>query len=93
MITGSQLRAARGLLGISQKTLAERAGVSLPTVQRMEASRGNVRGIVETLSRIVVALDEMGVELLGENAASSFGGRGVRLKSPQPAPGSRKRRS
>ncbi|TIT52970.1 MAG: helix-turn-helix transcriptional regulator, partial [Mesorhizobium sp.] len=44
MITASQLRAARALLNIDQKTLAEMAGVSLPTIQRMEASQGNVRG-------------------------------------------------
>jgi predicted transcriptional regulator len=92
MITGSQLRGARGLLGISQRTLADKAGVSLPTVQRMEASRGNVRGIVETLTRIVATLDEMGVELLGENAVSSSGGRGVRLKSPEGTGTTRKRR-
>lgn len=91
MITGSQLRAARGLLGITQRTLAERAGVSLPTVQRMEASRGNVRGIVDTLTRIVATLDEMGVELLGENTVSSSGGRGVRLKPPKTLGNTRKR--
>ena len=41
MITSFQMRAARALLGIDQKTLAELAGVSLPTIQRMEASTGN----------------------------------------------------
>ncbi len=82
MITSAQLRAARALLGIDQKTLAERAGVSLPTVQRMEASGGNVRGVVDTLTKIVRALDESGIELIGDNAASAAGGRGVRLKTP-----------
>lgn len=83
MITGGQLRAARALLGIDQKTLARRAGVSVPTVQRMEASIGNVRGIVDTLTKIVAALDAAGVELIGDNAASPSGGRGVRLKAPK----------
>jgi len=83
MITAGQLRAARALLGIDQKTLAKRAGVSVPTVQRMEASDGNVRGIVETLTKIVAALDAAGIELIGENAASASGGRGVRLKAPK----------
>ena len=57
MITAAQLRAARALVGMDQKTLAEKAGVSLPTIQRMEASIGNVRGVVETLTKIVAALD------------------------------------
>src|SRR3546814_14667648 len=83
MITAAQLRAARALLGIDQKTLAERAGVSLPTVQRMEASKGaTVRGVVGSLTRIVDALDAAGVELIGNNAQSVSGGRGVRLKAP-----------
>ncbi|MBR0969586.1 MULTISPECIES: helix-turn-helix domain-containing protein [Bradyrhizobium] len=84
MITSFQMRAARALLGIDQKTLAELAGVSLPTVQRMEASTGNVRGVVETLMKVVEAFDRAGVELIGEQARSESGGRGVRLKEPGP---------
>ncbi|HDZ71374.1 MAG TPA: XRE family transcriptional regulator [Aurantimonas coralicida] len=84
MITASQLRAARALLGIDQKTLAERAGVSVPTIQRMEASQGNVRGVVESLTKVVEALDRAGIELIGENAQSVSSGRGVRLKVPKP---------
>jgi predicted transcriptional regulator len=84
MMTASQLRAARALLGIDQKTLAEMAGVSLPTIQRMEASDGTVRGIVETLTKVIEALNEAGVELIGENARSESGGRGVRLRRPTP---------
>jgi transcriptional regulator with XRE-family HTH domain len=80
LLTGAQLRAARALLGIDQKTLAEQAGVSLPTVQRMEASPGTVRGIVDSLTKIVEALDRAGVELIGDGAVSGGGGRGVRLK-------------
>jgi len=80
MVTAAQLRAARALLGIDQRTLAAMAGVSLPTVQRMEASRGNVRGVVETLSKIVDALDAAGVELIGNDQPSQGRGRGVRLK-------------
>lgn len=82
MMTASQLRAARAMLGIDQKTLAEMAGVSLPTIQRMEASPGNVRGIVDTLTRVIEALNEAGIELIGENARSEGGGRGVRLRQP-----------
>ena len=84
MITAAQMRAARALAGIDQKTLAERAGVSLPTIQRMEASDGVVRGVVDTLMKVIQALDEAGVELIGENQTSEHGGRGVRLKPVAP---------
>lgn len=84
MITGPQMRAARALLGIDQKTLAELAGLSVPTIQRMEASSGNVRGIVDSLTKVVTALECAGVELIGEGASSTAGGRGVRLKVPPP---------
>jgi predicted transcriptional regulator len=84
LITSFQMRAARALLGIDQKTLAELAGVSLPTIQRMEASTGNVRGVVETLMKVVEAFDRAGVELIGEQARSDSGGRGVRLREAGP---------
>ena len=84
VITSFQMRAARALVGIDQRTLAELAGVSLPTIQRMEASVGNVRGVVESLTRVVDALSRAGVELIGEHARSDEGGRGVRLKEPGP---------
>jgi transcriptional regulator with XRE-family HTH domain len=72
------------LLGIDQKTLAELAGLSVPTIQRMETGPGNVRGVVDSLTRVVEALDRAGVELIGEGAKSAGRGRGrgVRLKSP-----------
>jgi transcriptional regulator with XRE-family HTH domain len=81
VITAAQMRAARALLGIDQRELAELSGVSLPTIQRMEASEGNVRGVIDTLIKVIDALDRAGVELIGENAVSREGGRGVRLKS------------
>ncbi|EDP62298.1 transcriptional regulator, XRE family protein [alpha proteobacterium BAL199] len=82
MITAAQLRAARALLGVDQRTLAELSGVSVPTIQRMESSKGNVRGVVETLTKVIEALDRAGIELLGENAQGTGTGRGVRLKTP-----------
>lgn len=84
-MTAAQMRAARALLGIDQRQLAELAAVSLPTIQRMEASDGNVRGVVDTLVKVVEALERAGVELIGDNAASGGGGRGVRLKQPKSA--------
>ncbi len=79
-MTAGQLRAARALLGMDQKALAELSGVSLPTVQRMEASEGVVRGTVETLTKVIEALNRAGVELIGDDARSDGGGRGVRLR-------------
>ncbi len=84
MKTAGQLRAARALLGIDQKTLADMAGVSLPTIQRMEASDGTVRGVVDTLTKVIEALNRAGVDLIGDNARSDAGGRGVRLREPNP---------
>lgn len=80
MISSVQMRAARALLGIDQKRLAELAQVSLPTIQRMEASAGTVRGTVETLTRVVDAIEAQGVELIGNEQPSRGLGRGVRLK-------------
>ena len=81
MMTSAQLRAARALLGLDQRQLADLSGVSLPTIQRMEASIGNVRGVIDTLTKVVEALDRAGVELIGDGAASPAGGRGVRLRT------------
>lgn len=86
MITAAQMRAARALLGIDQKRLAELSGVSLPTIQRMEASEGNVRGIIDSLTKVVGALEANGIELIHDNARSEQGGRGVRLKEPGALP-------
>ena len=80
MITAAQMRAARALLGIDQQTLADRADVSLPTIQRMEASTGNVRGVVDTLMKVIDAFDRAGIELIAENTPSAGSGRGVRFK-------------
>lgn len=82
MIAALQLRAARALLGIDQRKLAELSGLSLPTIQRMEGSDGVVRGNVDSLMKLVGALDAAGIELIGEGGISQGGGRGVRLKIP-----------
>jgi len=81
MITASQLRAARALAGLDQRTLASAAGLSLPTIQRMEASTDVIRGNVDSLMKLIAALDHAGVELINAGASSPGGGRGVRLKS------------
>jgi len=81
MITAAQLRAARALLGFDQRKLAELSGLSVPTIQRMEASEDVIRGNVDSLMKLVHAINAAGVELIGEGAVSQEGGRGVRLKS------------
>ena len=80
MITAAQLRAARALLGIDQRKLADACGLSLQTIQRMEASEGVIRGNVDSLMKLIGALESLGVDLIGDGAASPGGGRGVRLK-------------
>ncbi len=80
MISAGQLRAARALLGIDQRELADIAGLSVPTIQRMEASEGVIRGNVDSLMKLIGALDSAGIELIGEGASSGSGGRGIRLK-------------
>ena len=80
MPTAPQLRAARALLGLDQRQRAEQSGLSLPTIQRMEASDGVIRGNVDSLMKLIGALDTLGILLIGEGGASPVGGRGVRLK-------------
>ena len=80
MITAAQMRAARALLGIDQRQIADLSGLSVPTIQRMEASDGVIRGNVDSLMKLVTALDRAGIELIGEGTLSTSGGRGVRLK-------------
>jgi transcriptional regulator with XRE-family HTH domain len=80
MLTAAQLRAARALLGVDQRQLAALSDLSVPTIQRMEASDGVIRGNVDSLMKLIGALNAAGVELINEGAASPVGGRGVRLK-------------
>lgn len=82
MITAAQLRASRALLGLDQRQLAEMSGLSVPTIQRMEASEGVIRGNVDSLMKLISALNGAGVLLIGEGESSLEGGRGIRLKFP-----------
>ena len=81
MLTAAQLRAARALVGMDQRALAAASGLSLPTIQRMEASEGVIRGNVDSLMKLIAAHEAAGVELIDEGAASAKGGRGLRLKA------------
>jgi transcriptional regulator with XRE-family HTH domain len=80
MITADQLRAARALLNIDQRQTAELADLSVPTIQRMEASDGVIRANVDSLMKLVSALENAGIELINPGVPSASGGRGVRLR-------------
>lgn len=71
-----QVKAARALLRWSQAALAESSGVSIPTIKRLEASTGELKGRQETYLSIVAALENAGIEFIPENG----GGAGVRLR-------------
>ena len=81
MISAAQLRAARALVSIDQRQLADLSGLSLPTIQRMEASENVIRGNVDSLMKLIGALEKIGIELIGEGGVSQAGGRGVRLRA------------
>ena len=97
MITAAQLRAARALLGIDQRRLAKLSGLSVPTIQRMEASETMVRGNVDSLVKLIAAFEAAGIEMIDEGAVSNSQGRGVRLKikssSAQTVPDARSKAS
>jgi transcriptional regulator with XRE-family HTH domain len=80
LITAAQLRAARALLGMDQRAMAHAAQLSVPTIQRMEGSEGVIRGTVDSLMKLIAALQAAGVELIDEGGTSAVGGRGVRLR-------------
>ena len=71
-----QIKAARALVGWSQGDLADKSGISVPTIKRLEAANGDIGGRAETGDALVVALEKAGVEFIAENG----GGAGVRMK-------------
>jgi transcriptional regulator with XRE-family HTH domain len=75
VVTNEQLRAARALLGWSQTELALKAGLSVPTLKRLEGGFGpHVSD--EARARLQKAIETAGVEFIGEND----GGAGVRFR-------------
>jgi len=74
-----QVKAARSLLAWSQEELAAAAGISIPTIKRLEARDGPLGGRDETGVKIRSALESAGVEFIDENG----GGPGVRLRKRQ----------
>jgi transcriptional regulator with XRE-family HTH domain len=76
MIDAVQIRAARGLLNLSQANLARIAAVHVATIRRLEAAT-KVRGAAETLWKIQRALENAGIEFIPAEAGR---GPGVRLR-------------
>ena len=76
MITGLQIRAARGALGWSASQLAERAGVALRTIARFEETDGVPPSRTNTLIDVAKALETAGIEFIG----TPEDGPGVRLR-------------
>jgi predicted transcriptional regulator len=79
MITVEQIRGARAMLRWSARELAERSGVSLPTIQRMEAATGIPPGLTKNIVAIEKALESAGIEFIDGNAH----GPGVRFREPR----------
>jgi len=77
VISAAQIRAARGLLAISQSELAESAAVGVATIRRIEASSGELKVTVQTLLRLQRALESAGVVFIDHDEKL---GPGVRLK-------------
>jgi predicted transcriptional regulator len=80
-----QIKAARSLLAWSQEQLAVAAGVSIPTIKRLEAQDGPLGGRDATGGKIRLALETAGVQFIDENG----GGPGVRLRKREPKKGQR----
>jgi transcriptional regulator with XRE-family HTH domain len=80
LITIRQVKAARALLGWSQFDLAKAAGISEPTIARLESASGELGGREATIRRICAALEAGGIEFIEENG----GGPGVRLRKKPP---------
>ena len=77
MISGVQIRAGRALLGWDQAKLAERAGVSIITVKRLEAAGEQIQAQFATVMKVKSAFEKAGVLFLGEESGLGYG---VRLR-------------
>jgi len=77
MITAEQIRGARGILRWSLRDLAKASGVSVPTIQRMEACDGVPKSTATNLDLVERALEKAGIEFIDQNG----GGPGVRLRN------------
>jgi transcriptional regulator with XRE-family HTH domain len=88
MITSSQVKAARVLLGLDQRDLAEMADLGIATVKRLETAK-EPRGAVKTMLKVQAALETAGIEFI---PAGEGKGPGVRLRQEEPGHPGRPRR-
>ena len=88
MITGAQLRAARGLLNVSVAELAERTGLAVNTIRRAESTNGPAPITVANSALLTKQFEDAGVVFI----AADERGPGVRLVSPVPLPAQTRRR-
>jgi len=76
MPSGPQIRAARALLGISAKELAQLAGVGWATIQRYESSVEVPSAQLHKMDQVSKVLEDAGIEFSGDPVLSP----GVRLR-------------
>jgi transcriptional regulator with XRE-family HTH domain len=77
MLTGEQIRAARALARMEQAQLASAAELSLPTIKRLEKTKGAISANISTESALRRTFDSVGVIFIDANG----GGPGVRMKN------------
>ncbi len=83
LIDGRQITAARTLLGLTQEEVANRAQLSMPAMQALEAASGDILQDRETdLAAVRTVLEDAGIIFIDERATSAAGGAGVRLAVP-----------
>jgi len=78
---GENIRAARAILGWTANDLAKAAGISYPTIQRLDATRGKVSGRYDTIEAIRNTLEAQGIQFLESGTVAL--GAGVALRAPE----------
>ncbi|WP_164923088.1 helix-turn-helix domain-containing protein [Sinorhizobium medicae] len=81
-LTGHQIAAARTLANMTQKDLADRANISIPTLKRMEGAKSDVVAMSNNARAVRAALEGAGIIFLSDGETIS-GGPGVRLRDRQ----------
>jgi len=87
VVTGAQLRAARGLLNMSVSDLAERTGLALNTVRKAESTNAAAPVTAANARLLASTLEAAGVVFIPAGAL----GAGVQLRSPDQEPLKRRR--
>ena len=80
MVTAEQLRAARAMLRLSQRQLADMAHISTSAIRRMERTSGDLPYSKEILLVVQSALEAAGIRFIDAGMPSPRGGPGIRLE-------------